>query len=85
MATGKYDWDLWMDGKPHLAKQGEDYHCKTQSFVTMLRHQAFYANVKVSLQVVEGGSAVRFAFGKSPDQPAPKWHWHKGEKVYEDA
>lgn len=34
----KYDWDEWLgDGKPMLFVKGEDYTCKTSSFIGAAR------------------------------------------------
>jgi hypothetical protein len=96
----KYNWDLWMDGKVHEAVEGVDFTCKRKSFVTTLRHQAFYEGTNVSIQNQQG-RPIKFRFGEDPSfehdpvepgrtpgtqpQPERKWRWHKGEKVYEDA
>lgn len=99
MANAKYDWDSWADGEVHEVEEDVDYHCSRQSFVTMLRHQAFQRNTNVSIQNQRGRN-IKFRFGDDPGfdhdpvkpgrtpgmqaQPERKWRWYKGEKVYED-
>lgn len=43
----KYPWDQWFDGGVWKLMKGEDYHCKTQSFISLA-----YAYGKVMERVV---------------------------------
>ena len=55
----KYPWELWLDGTPRLFAQGEDYLCKTSSFISSASRAAIELGVAIRTSMNEEGTEVR--------------------------
>lgn len=59
----KYPWHLWTDGNVWLVRQGIDYQCQRDSFITNLHGAARRMGLKVSVRSSRTDDAlVRFQF-----------------------
>ena len=54
----KYAWELYLDGKPRLFTQGEDFLCNTSSFVSAASRAALAMGCGVKTSISEDGAQV---------------------------
>lgn len=57
----KYPWDVWMDGKPHVAVKGFNFSQSRTQFVTMMHNRARGHDMYLATRVVND-NAVEFCF-----------------------
>jgi hypothetical protein len=61
-----YPWDLWMDGKYHIIRRGEDFNRSRSQFQTMLHRRAEDKNMFVKTErIKDDPDALGFMFGES--------------------
>ena len=53
-----YAWELYLDGKPRLFTQGEDFSCKTSSFVSLASRAALAMGCGIRTSISEDGVQV---------------------------
>lgn len=46
----RYDWDAWLDGGVWEGKKGEDFTCKTSSFVSQLYKAAYDRQLRIHVR-----------------------------------
>jgi hypothetical protein len=59
----KYPWDVWMDGKPHVAVKGHNFNQSRAQFVTMMHNRARGHDLYLATRVIND-NAVEFCFFK---------------------
>ncbi len=59
-----YDWDTWLDGRPHLLLQGEQFECGIESMRSMAFTRAMRVGVPLQTRMKRAGDCVTQANGQ---------------------
>ncbi len=51
----RYDWEAWLDGGVWQGRRGDDFTCKTTSFVSQLYKAAYDRGLRIHVRLISDG------------------------------